>query len=135
MLLQAKPEELDIRDAVIVNAANSSASMSLTELCHLGHYRQDLLPRGAVPHFIASGSFMPEAPSFTANGVQGSLIEIDRETGDVRLLRHWVVEDCGRIVNVDLVEGSFAAASCRVWARRALNIAATTTRVSSCRDR
>lgn len=105
VLLQAKPEELDIRDAVIVNAANSSASMSLTELCHLGHYRQDLLPRGAVPHFIASGSFMPEAPSFTANGVQGSLIEIDRETGDVRLLRHWVVEDCGRIVNVDLVEG------------------------------
>jgi carbon-monoxide dehydrogenase large subunit len=48
---------------------------------------------------------VPAAPYFAANGVQGCLVEIDRETGVVTLLKHWVVEDCGRVINPDLVDG------------------------------
>ena len=36
--------------------------------------------------------------------MQGSSLEVDTETGEIRLLDHWVVEDCGRIVNPLLVE-------------------------------
>ena len=38
------------------------------------------------------------------NGVQASYVEVDVETGMVKLLKHWVVEDCGRIINPLLVD-------------------------------
>jgi carbon-monoxide dehydrogenase large subunit len=34
-----------------------------------------------------------------------AIVEVDVETGDVRLLRHVAVDDCGRILNPMLVEG------------------------------
>jgi carbon-monoxide dehydrogenase large subunit len=38
-------------------------------------------------------------------GAHVALVEVDLETGDVRLLRHIAVDDCGRILNPLLVEG------------------------------
>jgi carbon-monoxide dehydrogenase large subunit len=34
-----------------------------------------------------------------ANGIQASLVQLDPELGVVKPLRHWVVEDCGRVIN------------------------------------
>jgi len=105
-LLQAKPETLDIRDATIVNAADGAARMALAELSRIAHFRPDLLPKGLEPRLAVAKSFVPlTAPYFMANGVQASLVEIDRDTGVIALLKHWVVEDCGRVVNADLVDG------------------------------
>ncbi|HEY7610441.1 MAG TPA: xanthine dehydrogenase family protein molybdopterin-binding subunit [Alphaproteobacteria bacterium] len=105
-LLQAKAEALELREAAIVNAGDGAARMPLAELCRIAHYRQDLLPGGVTPRLAVAQSFVPAtAPYFTANGVQGCLLDIDRETGAVSLLKHWVVEDCGRVINADLVDG------------------------------
>lgn len=105
-LLQAKPDALDLRGAAIVNAADGAQRMTLAELCRIAHFRPDLLPGGLAPRLAATQSFVPAtAPYFAANGVQGCLIDIDRETGVVTLLKHWVVEDCGRVINPDLVDG------------------------------
>jgi CO/xanthine dehydrogenase Mo-binding subunit len=30
------------------------------------------------------------------NGVHGAHVEVDTDTGFVKLRKHWVVEDCGR---------------------------------------
>jgi carbon-monoxide dehydrogenase large subunit len=38
-------------------------------------------------------------------GAHVAVVEVDSETGDVRLLRHVAVDDCGRILNPMLVEG------------------------------
>jgi carbon-monoxide dehydrogenase large subunit len=38
-------------------------------------------------------------------GAHVAVVEVDVETGDVRLLRHVAVDDCGRILNPMLVEG------------------------------
>ena len=38
-------------------------------------------------------------------GAHVSVVEVDMETGDVRLLRHIAVDDCGRILNPMLVRG------------------------------
>ena len=104
-LLQARPEALDIRDAAIVDAGGGAVRMPLAELCRIAHFRQDLLPGGTAPKLAATQSFVPAVPYFAANGVQGCLLDIDRETGVITLLKHWVVEDCGRIINADLVDG------------------------------
>ena len=38
-------------------------------------------------------------------GAHVSVVEVDMETGDVRLVRHIAVDDCGRILNPMLVQG------------------------------
>jgi carbon-monoxide dehydrogenase large subunit len=46
----------------------------------------------------------PGAWTFT-NGAHLAMVEIDVETGRVRLLKYVAVDDCGRIVNPALVDG------------------------------
>jgi carbon-monoxide dehydrogenase large subunit len=46
----------------------------------------------------------PAAWTFT-NGAHLAMVEIDVETGRLRVLRYVAVDDCGRIVNPALVEG------------------------------
>ncbi len=36
--------------------------------------------------------------------MHASYVEVDQDTGLVRLLKHWVVEDCGRVLNPKLVD-------------------------------
>ena len=38
------------------------------------------------------------------NGIHGAYVEVDPDTGFIRLLKHWVVEDCGRIINPQLAD-------------------------------
>ena len=38
------------------------------------------------------------------NGIHGAHVEVDTDTGFVRLLKHWVVEDCGRVINPQLAD-------------------------------
>jgi CO/xanthine dehydrogenase Mo-binding subunit len=41
---------------------------------------------------------------YMGNGVQGSHVEVDCETGFIRVLGQWAVDDCGRVVNPLLVD-------------------------------
>jgi len=60
---------------------------------------------GVQPEPIASRHYVPrDYPFAFTNGVQASWLEVDTETGAVRLLRHWVVENCGTVLNPLLVD-------------------------------
>jgi carbon-monoxide dehydrogenase large subunit len=49
--------------------------------------------------------YTPRTYGFTfTNGIQASLVEVDPDTGFVKLLKHWAVEDCGTILNPMLVD-------------------------------
>jgi CO/xanthine dehydrogenase Mo-binding subunit len=48
---------------------------------------------------------VPKAWAFAfTNGIQASHVEVDIETGRVTLLKHWCVEDCGTVINPQLVD-------------------------------
>jgi carbon-monoxide dehydrogenase large subunit len=48
---------------------------------------------------------VPRAWPFAfTNGIQASWLEVDTDTGFVKLLKHWCVEDCGTIINPQLVD-------------------------------
>lgn len=54
---------------------------------------------------IHHSSYRRERDTFIpTNGIQASLVAIDRGTGLVTVLKHWVVEDCGRVINPLLVD-------------------------------
>jgi len=104
-ILQSAPSELDISGDVVVNISDGAARVELKELARIVYFRPDTLPPGMQPELMATRHYVPrEYPFAFTNGVQASWLEVDTETGFVRLLRHWVVEDCGTIINPQLVD-------------------------------
>src|SRR5882757_811069 len=105
VILQSTPAELDIANNSIVNVSDGAPRIELNELARIVYFRPDTLPPGAQPELMATRHFVPrEYPFAFTNGVQASWLEVDTDTGFVRLLKHWVVEDCGTIINPQLVD-------------------------------
>ena len=59
---------------------------------------------GQSPHPLDSRGDLPQPRSYPG-GAHVAEVEIDPETGEVRLLRYTAVDDCGRIINHTLLEG------------------------------
>jgi CO/xanthine dehydrogenase Mo-binding subunit len=60
---------------------------------------------GSLPPLLEATRYF-EPPTVTyANAVHAAVVEVDAETGAVRVLRYVVVHDCGRVINPVIVEG------------------------------
>jgi aerobic carbon-monoxide dehydrogenase large subunit len=104
-ILQSIPGELDIAGDSVVNISDGTLRIELKELARIVYFRPDTLPPGIQPELMATRHYVPRKYPFAfTNGIQASWLEVDTETGFVRLLRHWVVEDCGTIINPQLVD-------------------------------
>ena len=71
----------------------------IAEIAALMNYRQHTLPPGVDADPAVTVHFAMKQPFLLANGIQASLVQVDADTGAVTLLKHWVVEDCGRVIN------------------------------------
>ena len=104
-ILQSTAAELDIVDGLVVNSSDGATRIELKELARIVYFRPDTLPPGIQPELMATRHFVPrEYPFAFTNGVQASWLEVDTDTGFIKLLKHWVVEDCGTIINPQLVD-------------------------------
>jgi aerobic carbon-monoxide dehydrogenase large subunit len=104
-ILQSSPAELDIANDTIVNAADGAPRIELRELARIVYFRPDTLPPGIQPELMATRHYVPrEYPFAFTNGIQASWLEVDTDTGFIKLLKHWVVEDCGTLINPQLVD-------------------------------
>ena len=105
ILHQRKADELDLVNGVVVDKAGGGALVDLAELGRIATFRPDILPKGYQPELVVTRHYAQrDYPFIFTNGVQASSVEVDVETGFVRLLKHWVVEDCGRVINPMLVD-------------------------------
>ena len=104
-ILQAKPDDLDICNGLVVDKDKGTERLPLDELARIAYFRPDTLPPGFQAELMATRHYVPRAWPFAfTNGIQGSYLEVDIETGFVKLLKHWCVEDCGTIINPQLVD-------------------------------
>jgi carbon-monoxide dehydrogenase large subunit len=104
-ILQAQPDTLDIQNGAIVDATDGRERMPLAELARIAYFRPDTLPQGFQSELMATRHYVPRLYPFAfTNGIQASYLEVDTDTGFIKLLRHWVVEDCGTIINPQLVD-------------------------------
>jgi aerobic carbon-monoxide dehydrogenase large subunit len=104
-ILQADPQALDICNGVVVDADTGRERMPLEEVARIVYFRPDTLPPGFQAEFMATRHYVPRAYPFAfTNGVQASYLDVDIRTGAVRLLKHWCVEDCGTVINPQLVD-------------------------------
>jgi carbon-monoxide dehydrogenase large subunit len=104
-MLQADAGQLDIRDGQIVDADSGEERMPLEELGRIVYFRGDTLPKDLPRELVQTRHFITmEYPFAFTNGVQASYLEVDTDTGVVTLLKHWCIEDCGRVINPQLVD-------------------------------
>ncbi|WP_424630823.1 xanthine dehydrogenase family protein molybdopterin-binding subunit [Bradyrhizobium sp. SYSU BS000235] len=104
-ILQAKPGDLDIQNAQIVDAGTGNIRMSLADVARISYYRSDTLPSDVSPQLTVAHHYSPRGYPFAfTNGVQGCYVEVDVETGFTKILGVWVAEDCGRVINPMLVD-------------------------------
>jgi carbon-monoxide dehydrogenase large subunit len=62
------------------------------------------VPPDMEPALRAEGVYREPGSTFPF-GAHVAVVEVDTETGQVRLVRHVAVDDCGRVLNPALVEG------------------------------
>jgi carbon-monoxide dehydrogenase large subunit len=104
-ILQADPSKLDIRGGLVVDADSGRERMGLDEVARVVYFRPDTLPPGFQAEFMTTRHYVPRAFPFAfTNGVQASYLEVDVRTGQIKLLKHWCVEDCGTVINPQLVD-------------------------------
>ncbi len=104
-MLEAAPEDLTIEGGTIAVRGAPGRTLTVTDVAALA-YRPagGTLPPGVDPALEATQYYDPPPATF-ANGSHVAVVEVDPETGQVALVRHVVVEDCGRIVNPMIVDG------------------------------
>jgi len=104
VLLQSSADGLDVRQGNVVDRATGQARLSLSELATTAYYRMHDLPESIQPEFMVTRHFRLTKNDYVyVNGVHASHVEVDTETGFIRVLGHWVVDDCGRMINPLLV--------------------------------
>jgi carbon-monoxide dehydrogenase large subunit len=104
-ILQADPKALDIRNGIVVDADTGRERIGLDEVARIAYFRPDTLPPGFQAELMVTRHYVPRAWAFAfTNGAQASWLEVDTDTGFIKLLKHWCVEDCGTVINPQLVD-------------------------------
>jgi len=102
-LLEASPADLAVADGRVFVRGSSDRGLTFARVI-----------QGCLPTFGGAGPAEPvfeatvyhSVPTVTyASAVHAAVVEVDVDTGQVRLLRYLVAHDCGRVVNPVIVEG------------------------------
>jgi carbon-monoxide dehydrogenase large subunit len=102
-LLEASADDLELRDGHVGVRGVPDRRVSLAEIARVA-YLPGASPACVGPDLEATAPFDPPGPTF-AGGVHVASVEVDRETGRVRVRDYVVVEDCGRVLHAGIVEG------------------------------
>ncbi|MGY2114856.1 xanthine dehydrogenase family protein molybdopterin-binding subunit [Nocardia gipuzkoensis] len=103
--LGASPEDIEFsRSRATVRGAPDKV-LSLAEIAEIAYFQADTLPPGVPPGLEASGRYKTPQLAIWANATHVCTCEVDIDTGEVKLLRYIVSEDCGPMINPNVVEG------------------------------
>jgi aerobic carbon-monoxide dehydrogenase large subunit len=125
-MLEADPEDLEFADGNVhvvgspgsrvplgqlsavanpLRYAFGEESAEAARLTRLAYAQQDVpLPDGTTPGLNAVEYYSPKSGVF-GYGIHAAVVEVDRDTCDIRILDYVVMHDCGRIINPTIVEG------------------------------
>ena len=104
-LTESEASLLDIRDGNVVEVQSGKVTLSLEEVARTAYFRTEQVPKDYQPELTVTRSYAQKHYSgiFT-NGAHASYVEVDIATGFVKLLKHWVIDDAGTVVNPLLVD-------------------------------
>jgi carbon-monoxide dehydrogenase large subunit len=104
-LLEVSPTDLELRDGRVEIAGAPGSGLSLREVAEaVSGVPGYAMPGKFDPGLESMQSFLPTALTY-GGGCHAVEVEVDIETCGVRILRHVVVNDSGRVINPTIVEG------------------------------
>ena len=96
---------LNISGGHIVDKQTGEELLLVSEVGRVAYFRPDTLPMNFQSELTVTRHYTPREYGFTfTNGIQASYVEVDPDTGFVKLLKHWCIEDCGTLINPMLVD-------------------------------
>jgi carbon-monoxide dehydrogenase large subunit len=105
---EAAVEDIEVAHGWATVRGTPAARISVADIAALAYFSPASLPPDVPPGLEASGRFAPSARSNWANATHVCTCEVDVATGQVALLRYIVSEDCGAMINPNVVEGQIA---------------------------
>ena len=106
--LEAAVEDIELADSRAYVRGTPSIGLALAEIAALTYFEPHALPPGVPAGLEASARYTATAGSIWVNATHLCTCEVDVETGRVTLLRYIVSEDCGPMINPNVVEGQIA---------------------------
>jgi carbon-monoxide dehydrogenase large subunit len=104
-LLETGVEDLELRDGRVEVIGAPGSGMTLREVAEaVSGVPGYSMPGKFDPGLESMQSFLPDALTY-GMGCHAVEVEVDVETGHVRILRYVVVNDSGRLINPMIVEG------------------------------
>jgi len=104
-LLKVPASDLDLDDGRLFVKTSPATGLTLREIAFTAHNEPGKLPPGMEPGLETTKYFELQAPLTIGNGCEAVKVEVDVETGEVKILQYVVVHDCGRVLNPLVVEG------------------------------
>ena len=107
-LLEANPDDLEVNESVVSVKGTPQAAVPFAQLAMIAHMAPELLPEGMAMGLETSVRYAAPTPFTWSNATHACTVEVDPETGMVKILRYVVSEDCGKMINPMVVEGQIA---------------------------
>ncbi len=107
-LLECAPADVVLAGGRVHVTGMPARSLGLGEVARAAG-RNTTLVREGQPGLQVCGYFSPESVTF-AFGAHACAVEVDPDTGAVRVLRYLALHDCGRAINPMVVEGQLQGA-------------------------
>ena len=106
--LEAAVDDIELEESRAIVRGTPAVGVSLAEIAELAYFQPQSLPHGVPAGLEASARYTASSPTIWVNATHVCTCEVDIETGGVQLLRYIVSEDCGPMINPDVVEGQIA---------------------------
>lgn len=102
-LMNCRADEVRLNDG---KAEGPESAVSLAEVAIAAYLHTERLPVGLSPALDVTEAYQPEVDTGTYSyAAHAAVVEVDPDTGHVRVLDYVVAEDCGTIVNPLIVDG------------------------------
>ncbi len=106
-LLNASAETITINGGMVHVAGAPEMSRKLGEIAAIAYGEPDRLPPGCESGLEVQHRYQPPPMTFTS-AAHACVVEVDAETGFVKILRWISSEDCGTVINPAVVEGQIS---------------------------
>ncbi|HEX7297543.1 MAG TPA: xanthine dehydrogenase family protein molybdopterin-binding subunit [Solirubrobacteraceae bacterium] len=105
-MLEVDPDDLEIGDGRISVVGASDRSKAISEVAYAAYWSHKDREDESLP----TSTRFYDPPCTYSNGCIAVLVEVDAETGTVKLERIVAVEDCGTLINPLIVDGQVQGA-------------------------
>jgi aerobic carbon-monoxide dehydrogenase large subunit len=106
--LEAAPGDLELAGSHARVKGSPTNAVPFSKVAEIAYFTPHKLPAGIPAGLEASARYQARSPVIWANASHVCTCEVDSATGAVTLLRYIVSEDCGPMINPNVVEGQIA---------------------------